>query len=755
MRRVSAAENCLPRAADRPRGSTPLTARICEEVATRYFGPFVEVGEAWAGFVPSEGASAWKAACERFVYTRDRLTPLVRPDDLLAGAFVRGDGPVGPGWKPGGEDWYVAEFAARGPKEPEWLHDMGVRGLISTQGPFNHKVVDYAGFLRLGCEALIAKATGLLAGRSGTEREIAEGFIEGHRCMVRTAERYADACEAMAERAEGEAKGRLSGMAGICRRVPARPAETFREAVQMLWFAYMVSGDGVGRPDQYLWEYYSKDLESGLIDKAGAQELVEAFMAKVHGEFFEGVFNVSAVQTLTLGGCDPEGDDACNGLTEVFLEAIRSVRLLRPNVYLRCGPGTPQRMLDLAVGMLAEGLGEPSFYGDAPVIEGLTRLGLTLRDARDYALSGCAEVVSPGKGNWGAPNGWINMAQLALEALRAYASELGDAEERPSGLGGAFGDGPGGGPDGVGYAGGRFAAGFWAAYGRMCAKVSEACSLANEYVDAENRDCRYESTIMYPFCLERGRHVMDGGLETHFGHWEGIGLPNAADMVYSALRLMGGGGSPSLADLLSSMEAGDAGLARTVLSFPKFGNDVPEVDMVAARLAGDLSESLESRSPGRRKALKLGHLSGGENMHIAYGSHMPATLDGRGAGMPLADSLTGSQGKAPSATSAINSVCRIDHSRLQAGNVSTLRLTPADFATERARLKVTMLIRAFVAKGGSQLQLNLVDAETLRKAQASPGEHAGLIVRVAGYSSAFDGLGRRLQDEIISRYEGY
>jgi formate C-acetyltransferase len=54
---------------------------------------------------------------------------------------------------------------------------------------------------------------------------------------------------------------------------------------------------------------------------------------------------------------------------------------------------------------------------------------------------------------------------------------------------------------------------------------------------------------------------------------------------------------------------------------------------------------------------------------------------------------------------------------------------------------------------GQQLQVNVVDAETLRAAQDDPEAHAGLIVRVAGFSAYFVQLDRATQNEIISRTE--
>jgi len=89
-----------------------------------------------------------------------------------------------------------------------------------------------------------------------------------------------------------------------------------------------------------------------------------------------------------------------------------------------------------------------------------------------------------------------------------------------------------------------------------------------------------------------------------------------------------------------------------------------------------------------------------------------------------------------------------------AGHVSTLGFSPADFETAATWKKVVGLIHTFVALGGSQLRINVVDAEALRQAHEDPEAYEGLMVRVAGYSADFTRMGRALQDEIIARTEG-
>jgi formate C-acetyltransferase len=451
-------------------------------------------------------------------------------------------------------------------------------------------------------------------------------------------------------------------------------------------------------------------------------------MVKLHGDVSEGDMNVSSVQTLTLGGLNPDGSDATSDLTRLFLQAIRNVRLLRPTVYVRCHDQTPEDVLELAVTMLGEGLAEPNFFGDRPIVEGLTRVGIPLEDARGYALSGCAEVCSPGLGNWGAPNGWLNFALLADESLRECAVR---------GL--------------------RAADAIWDVIAAHVATVADACQVCNTWVDEQTDDPRFAATLFMPVCLETCHDIAHGGARTHLGHWEGLGLPNAADMVSAALHLVDGGEDlgEDLAGVFSRLDAGDEELRLRLRSLPRFGNADPAVDQVAARLVRLMADALEARATPMRPALVLGHLAGGENLHIGAGAIMGPTLDGRRAGATLADSMAGSQGiTLGGPTAAVRSLCALDHSRIVAGNVSTLRLSPADFATPADRAKVVALVRTYIALGGSQLQINVADAATLRAAQEDPAEYAGLMVRVAGYSADFTHVGRGLQDEIIARTEG-
>ena len=708
-----------------PRGSTARTAMLAEDAARYERCRWSEWHQLLAKNQPDDYTDFAQLASQ-YQQLYSNLTPLIRPGELIVGArYEMETGQPGADnyarWDPEGNH-YVGAFAERLSAYP-YLHSMAARGLFSPVAALNHRVADFAALIATGSQALVTQAEEQIATKDESVRKFALAFAQGHNTIMKHARNYCDAVKALArETSDPSRKAELLQIADICAQVPANKATSFHQAVQSFWFYYMAGGVDIGRIDQYLYPYYQKDISSGNITRAKAQEIIECLLIKLHRDYADGDMNVSSIHTLTLGGLTPSGEDACNELTEIFLQAAHAVRLLRPSIYLRCHPGTPHKYIDLAFSLLADGLAEPSFYGDLPIIEGLLRLGVSLEEARNYALGGCTEVVSSGHGNWGAPNGWINIALLVDDALRQAAA------------------------DGV-----TEIAALWEIIEAKAAEVALACRDAMIMLDNESLP-NYAFSLLMPCCLERRKDVTCGGAESNMSQWAGVGLPNAADMLYSAAQLSFAVARP-LQQLIADCDAGNEQLQHDIARLSKYGNGRHDVDQFAARLVEILSIALEAQSTPLRSHFSLGHLSGGENMHIDYGRFLSNTLDGRQTGKPLADSLAASQGKGiAGATALLHSSCTLDHSRLQAGNITTLMLNPVDFKREDGIPKMRALLKTFLRLGGSQLQFNLVDAEILRQAQQCPAEHAGLLVRVAGYSADFTHIGPRLQAEIISRF---
>jgi len=140
-------------------------------------------------------------------------------------------------------------------------------------------------------------------------------------------------------------------------------------------------------------------------------------------------------------------------------------------------------------------------------------------------------------------------------------------------------------------------------------------------------------------------------------------------------------------------------------------------------------------------------------VHVYFGRVVGAAADGRPAAEPLSEGVSPVQGadrKGP--TAVIKSVAKMDHVRT-GGTLLNQKFTPHLLSDEEGLDKLAHLIRSYFRLDGHHIQLNVVNADTLRQAQAHPERYRDLIVRVAGYSDYFVDLGEDLQNEIIKRTE--
>ena len=103
-------------------------------------------------------------------------------------------------------------------------------------------------------------------------------------------------------------------------------------------------------------------------------------------------------------------------------------------------------------------------------------------------------------------------------------------------------------------------------------------------------------------------------------------------------------------------------------------------------------------------------------------------------------------------TAVVRSAAKMDHVRT-GGTLLNMKFAPSLVEGEAGIDHLAHLVRGYFKMDGHHVQFNVVRAATLREAQASPGEHRDLIVRVAGYSDYFCDLSPALQEEIIGRTE--
>jgi formate C-acetyltransferase len=183
---------------------------------------------------------------------------------------------------------------------------------------------------------------------------------------------------------------------------------------------------------------------------------------------------------------------------------------------------------------------------------------------------------------------------------------------------------------------------------------------------------------------------------------------------------------------------------------PRYGNDDAAADRYATMVSGVFSDVITARHNTRGGSYIAGFYT--MTCHHAFGRRTGALPDGRRAGERLSNGLApidGADRHGP--TALLNSAARLDSSALANGYALNVKFDPAAVAGERGEQLLSSLVRGFVDSGGMQVQINVVDAATLRAAQADPAAHPGLVVRVAGYCAYFADLRPEVQDEIIAR----
>lgn len=624
---------------------------------------------------------------------------------------------------------------------PEALTELFRQGLLAMAG--NHMTMDYAGIIRTGLDGQILRAEQRkmrLTARdqdSKGKEQFLDALIIVARGYIHLCRRYADlAAEMAAQTADASQRQELTLISDHCRRVPALPPRTFREACQCLWFCFLMVPDAPGRVDQYLYPFYRRDLDSGLITHEAARELLGCLWLK----YFEHVGAsqaVGAIHHLTLGGVNPDGSDASNDVTWLCLDVTEELRLQRPQVGLRWNSQTPSELLSRAVGVLRSRCGSPDFCNDDQIIPALVKTGIALEDARDFSLSGCHEVIITGKAQMGSVEGFVNMPKL-LRTVLGLEPELGPGADLTSLT--SFD---------------KLIESCETEMGRVAEAVHNI-SVARDRQAAQNPDL--VCSLVVNDCIENCLGYNQGGARYNHCNWDIIGIANLADSMVAIRKLVFEDHSCTLPELVAMLQSDwehKEPLRRRILGeLPHFGNDDDHVDLLAVWIIERFSGFMKRHTPFRGGQYLLGTLAGAENMHIEFGRVTGATPDGRKSGEPLSDSAGAAQGRdRHGVTALLNSVAKLPHQLLPTAVSLNVRLDPKLIETTEGVSKVAALIRGHFISGGQQMQLNLVSRQMLLDARQNPAQHSDLMVRVAGYSAPFISLWPDLQNEIISRTE--
>jgi len=610
----------------------------------------------------------------------------------------------------------------------------------------NHSIRDYAKVLRIGFSGIKQEIVGRLdsADRSDAAFPQQENFwraaISVCDAGILLGKRYAACARSMAEVATKPAeRRRLAGIADLCSRVPAEGAETFEQAVQALWLAHIltcgedgINANSIGRLDQILFPFYERDTAAGRLTRDKAVEWMVELACKLYLDY--------DVQAITLGGLLADGNDAVNPLSHDILEATRQAGFIR-DLCVRLHDHTPVDFIEQAAGLVVQGGGIPFFFNDQCFVPALVNRGIAVEDARNYAPIGCIELTVPGRANPHAVSGWFNSTKCLELALF-------DGRDPRSGV--QLGPRTGVLTEMDSFE--EFYRAYAAQVEHFATRMVYHCN-RGELAQRERGPLPCWSTLTDD-CIARGRDITDGGAVYNYHSICFLGTANTADALMVLKSVVFEKGTVSRKELLRVLQAnfdgGESLRQRLLHETPKYGNDEPAVDALAARIDADFINLMDRmRSPlGGRYFVHLFSFL----CNIAFGKTVGATPDGRRAGEPLAYSLSAHQGRdVEGVTAMLNSLAKLPHAEAAGASAAIVEIDPVLVAGESGVRRLVTLLQTAVAQGVGQLQWNVVTAERLREAQKDPERRGNIAVRVAGFSQMFRLIDRELQEHIIAR----
>lgn len=605
-----------------------------------------------------------------------------------------------------------------------------------------HIIIDYPRLLNHGLAALMDEIKGHLCQQPDNH------FYQAVLILLEAARRhilrYAALAETMAAQCDDiQRRQELETLARISRHNAASRPEDFYQACQLFWYMNIIlqyesnaSSLSLGRFDQYMLPFWQASLNQGQ-DSVFLQELLASLWVKTNdivllrstssARYFAGF---PTGYTALLGGLTENGRSAVNALSFMCLDAYQQVCLPQPNLGVRVNELIDRAFLRKTAETIRLGTGIPQIFNDEVVVPAFLNRGVSLEDARDYAVVGCVELSIPGR-----TYGLHDIAMFNL--LKVMEITLYENEGNP----------------GVTYAG---------LLNQIREKIRHYIALMVEgsnICDIGHRDWA-PVPLLSSFvadCLHVGKDITEGGARYNFSGVQGIGIANLSDSLYALKGMVFDQQRLGFDELLAILKAnfatpeGEKVRARLIHRFEKYGNDIDDVDNISADLLRFYCKEVEKYRNPRGGQFTPGSYT--VSAHIPLGAVVGATPDGRFSGEQLADGglspMVGQDHQGP--TAVLKSVSKLDNYLLSNGTLLNVKFMPSTLEGENGLNKLADFLHGFTKLKLQHVQFNVVNAQTLRDAQQRPQDFASLVVRVAGYSAFFVELSKEIQDDIIRR----
>lgn len=675
--------------------------------------------------------------------------------------------------------WQNNNLRARGeallPEEVRVFMETGVFGM---EGKLNagdaHLAVNYERILKDGLRGYEKRVKEYKASLDLTDPESIDKYCFYNAVLIvleavrNFANRYSVLAQNLAEKELNQKrKIELLEISRICSKVPYEPAETFREAVQSVWFIQLIlqiesNGHSLsyGRFDQYMYPYYNRDIKNGTIKESEALELLTCLWIKTLtiNKVRSQAHTLSSAgspmyQNVTIAGQTIDKKDAVNDLSFLVLKSVAQTRLTQPNLTVRYHKNINKHFLDECVEVMRLGFGMPALNNDEIIIPSFMDWQVKEEDAYNYSAIGCVETAVPGK--WGyrcTGMSYINFPRMLLCTMNngvdltsnkrftkgyGYFTEMESYEE------------------------------LLKAWDKTIREITRYSVIVENVIDkASERDVPdILCSALTDDCIARGKTIKEGGAVYDFISGLQVGIANMADclaaikkLVYEEKKITKQELWDAILDDFSSPENKKI-QEMLIREAPKYGNDDDYVDQLIVEAYDSYIEEIEKYPNTRYNRGPIGGIryagTSSISANVGQGMSTMATPDGRNAFEPLAEGCSPAHNSDKNGPTAVfKSVSKLRTNKITGGVLLNQKMTPQMLSTEENRQKLELLIKTFFNRlHGYHVQYNIVSKETLIDAQKHPEKHKDLIVRVAGYSAFFNVLSKKTQDDIIGRTE--
>ena len=503
----------------------------------------------------------------------------------------------------------------------------------------------------------------------------------------------------------------------------ARPARDAREAIQWLYMGYLAAvkeqngaAMSLGRVSTFLDCYLQRDLEAGVLDEAGAQELIDDFVMKLRAVRFlrtpeyDTLFSGDPTWvTEAIGGIGEDGRPLVTRTSFRFLQTLYNLGTApEPNLTVLWSPRLPEGFKRFCAQVSIDT--SAIQYENDDLLRG--------RWGDDTAIACCVSAMRVGKQMqfFGAR---VNIAKALLYALNGGRDEVSGDQVAPAAE--PVGDGP-------------------LEYADVWERFEGVLDwLAETYVHALNVIHYMHDRYAYER-IEMALHDRDILRTMACGI---AGLSVAADSL-SAIR-------DATVTPLRDERGIITGFEREG-DYPAYGNDDDRADEIAVRIVRTFMDKVR-RHPTYRDALPTQSVLT-ITSNVVYGKHTGATPDGRAAGAPFAPGANPMNGRDQRGmVAAALSVAKIPYAESEDGISLTNTVAPVGLGRSRED-RVTNLsgvLDGYMASGGFHMNVNVLDRAVLEDAMAHPENHPNLTIRVSGYAVDFHRLTREQQLDVIGR----